>query len=72
MAYENIIVERDGAVATITISREKVRNALGEMGYSLETAERTSGPINGILFDRRHGTMWGASSNYGEDYGIAW
>src|SRR5947207_2970475 len=30
MAYENIIVERDGAVATITISREKVRNALNE------------------------------------------
>ena len=42
------------------------------MGYVITTAERTSGPINGILFDRRHGTMWGASSNYGEDYGIAW
>ena len=42
------------------------------MGYTLEFEERTSGPINGILFDRLHGTMWGASSNHGEDYGIAW
>ena len=30
MAYENIIVERDGAVAMITINREKVRNALNQ------------------------------------------
>ncbi len=28
MAYENITFERDGAVATITINRERVRNAL--------------------------------------------
>ena len=33
---------------------------------------RTSGPINAIFFDREHGTMWGGSSDYGEDYGIAW
>ncbi len=51
---------------------QEVRAGLERMGYALKTAERTSGPINGILFDRRHGTMWGASSNYGEDYGIAW
>ncbi len=25
-----------------------------------------------LLFDQAHGTMWGASSNHGEDYGIAW
>jgi gamma-glutamyltranspeptidase / glutathione hydrolase len=49
-----------------------VSDELVRMGYVVTTAERTSGPINGILFDRRHGTMWGASSNYGEDYGIAW
>jgi gamma-glutamyltranspeptidase/glutathione hydrolase len=49
-----------------------VRDELVRMGYVITTAERTSGPINGILFDRRHGTIWGASSNYGEDYGIAW
>jgi len=49
-----------------------VRDELEKLGYSITTAERTSGPINGILFDRSHGTFWGASSNYGEDYGIAW
>jgi gamma-glutamyltranspeptidase / glutathione hydrolase len=49
-----------------------VRSELRRMGYELTFEERTSGPINAILFDRRHGTMWGGSSNHGEDYGIAW
>ena len=42
------------------------------MGYTLEFRSGTSGPINGIFFDAKHGTMWGASSNHGEDYGIPW
>jgi gamma-glutamyltranspeptidase/glutathione hydrolase len=41
-------------------------------GYTLTFDERTSGPINAIWFDRKHRTMWGGSSNHGEDYGIAW
>ena len=49
-----------------------VRAELREMGYDLDYAARTSGPINAIWFDREHGTMWGGSSDYGEDYGIAW
>jgi gamma-glutamyltranspeptidase/glutathione hydrolase len=49
-----------------------VRSELVEMGYELTFEDRTSGPINAILFDRAHGTMWGGSSNHGEDYGIAW
>jgi gamma-glutamyltranspeptidase/glutathione hydrolase len=49
-----------------------VRNELRRMGYDMTFEERTSGPINAILFDRKHGTMWGGSSNHGEDYGIAW
>jgi gamma-glutamyltranspeptidase/glutathione hydrolase len=49
-----------------------VRNDLRRMGYDMTFEERTSGPINAILFDRQHGTMWGGSSNHGEDYGIAW
>ncbi|HEX2090747.1 MAG TPA: gamma-glutamyltransferase, partial [Longimicrobiaceae bacterium] len=49
-----------------------VRNELRRMGYTLVFEERTSGPINAIFFDRRHGTFWGGSSNHGEDYGIAW
>jgi gamma-glutamyltranspeptidase/glutathione hydrolase len=63
---------RPGHLLVATSTPESVRDALRGMGYTLETAERTSGPINGIFFDRRHGTMWGASSNHGEDYGIPW
>jgi gamma-glutamyltranspeptidase/glutathione hydrolase len=51
---------------------ESVRAELRRMGYTLETEERTSGPINAIMFDWKHGSFWGASSNHGEDYGIAW
>jgi gamma-glutamyltranspeptidase/glutathione hydrolase len=51
---------------------DSVRTTLTRMGYTLRFAERTSGPITAIWFDRRHGTMWGAASNHGEDYGIAW
>ena len=49
-----------------------VRSELREMGYDLTFAPRTSGPINAIFFDVATGTMWGGSSNHGEDYGIAW
>ena len=42
------------------------------MGYKLDFEERSSGPINAIVLDRAHGTMWGGSSNHGEDYGIGW
>ncbi|MFH1574615.1 MAG: gamma-glutamyltransferase [Acidobacteriota bacterium] len=49
-----------------------VRNELENMGYQLEFRRLTSGPINAMFFDRKHGTMWGASSNHGEDYGIGW
>jgi len=48
------------------------RKALKEMGYKLDVKERTSGPINAIYFDWKNGTMWGGSSNHGEDYGIGW
>jgi gamma-glutamyltranspeptidase/glutathione hydrolase len=51
---------------------DSVRGRLEAMGYTLRLRAKTSGPINGILFDREHGTMWGASSNYEEDYGIPW
>ncbi len=51
---------------------DSVRARLEAMGYTLKLRAKTSGPINGILFDREHGTMWGASSNYEEDYGIPW
>jgi len=49
-----------------------VRDELRGMGYTLEFQRLTSGPINAIYFDRAHGTLWGGSSQHGEDYGIAW
>ena len=49
-----------------------VRQKLGEMGYKLEIRQRTSGPINAVYFDWEHGSFWGGSSNFGEDYGIGW
>jgi gamma-glutamyltranspeptidase/glutathione hydrolase len=48
------------------------RQELRHMGYELTYDDRTSGPINAIFFDRANGTLWGGSSNHGEDYGIAW
>jgi gamma-glutamyltranspeptidase/glutathione hydrolase len=49
-----------------------VREDLVRRGYKLDYLKLTSGPINAIFFDRLHGTMWGGSSNHGDDYGIAW
>jgi gamma-glutamyltranspeptidase / glutathione hydrolase len=46
--------------------------SLRGMGYRIQTGAITSGPINAIFFDRRHGTFWGGSSHHGDDYGIAW
>jgi gamma-glutamyltranspeptidase / glutathione hydrolase len=45
---------------------------LRKMGYRPTVQSRTSGPINAIWFDWKHGSLWGGSSNHGEDYGIGW
>jgi gamma-glutamyltranspeptidase/glutathione hydrolase len=63
---------RPGVMLANASLPDSVRARLQAMGYTLRLRPRTSGPINGILFDREHGTMWGASSNYEEDYGIPW
>jgi len=49
-----------------------VREKLAAMGYKLDFKKYTSGPINAIFFGWKHGTFWGGSSNYGEDYGVVW
>jgi gamma-glutamyltranspeptidase / glutathione hydrolase len=48
------------------------RSQLADMGYDIEVVERTYSPITAILFDHEHGTLWGAASDYGDDYGVAW
>lgn len=45
---------------------------LRQMGYTLRFADRTSGPITAIYLDNKHGSFWGAASNYEDDYGIGW
>jgi gamma-glutamyltranspeptidase/glutathione hydrolase len=45
---------------------------LVKRGYNITTQPRTSGPITAIEWDHVHKTFWGAASNYGDDYGIAW
>ncbi len=63
---------KPGSILLIDKTPADVREALKKMGYTLSFDDRTSGPINAIWFDWKHGSMWGGSSNHGEDYGIGW
>ena len=63
---------RPGNILLHDKTPEAVRNELIKMGYILSFDDRTSGPINAIYFDWKHGSFWGGSSNHGEDYGIGW
>jgi len=60
----SILVNRD--------TPQDVVEKLKTMGYSVQQGNRTSGPINAIFLDQAHGSLWGGSSNNGEDYGIGW
>jgi gamma-glutamyltranspeptidase/glutathione hydrolase len=63
---------RPGAIVLRKDSPDWVNKELAKRGYSIELWNKTSGPINAIWFDWKHGTFWGGSSDYGDDYGIAW
>jgi len=63
---------RPGSILLHDSTPEAVRAELKKMGYTLSFDDRTSGPINAIYFDWKHGSFWGGSSNHGEDYGIGW
>ncbi len=63
---------RPGSILLQDKTSEAVRNDLKRMGYTFSFDDRTSGPINAIWFDWKHGSLWGGSSNHGEDYGIGW
>lgn len=63
---------RPGSILLPRNTPESVRSDLKKMGYTLQFGDRTSGPINAIFFDTKHNTLWGGSSNNGEDYGIGW
>jgi gamma-glutamyltranspeptidase/glutathione hydrolase len=63
---------RPGRILLGNVTPPYVRQELRRMGYITTYGDRTSGPINAIFLDARHGTIWGGSSNNGEDYGIGW
>ena len=63
---------RPGLIEINDATPPYVRDELKKMGYKIRSAAKTSGPINAIYLDREHGTMWGGSSDYGDDYGVAW
>jgi gamma-glutamyltranspeptidase/glutathione hydrolase len=63
---------KPGSIVLQTDTPPWVQKELIKMGYRLSFEDRTSGPINAIFFDWKHGSFWGGSSNHGEDYGIGW
>src|SRR5580698_10295684 len=63
---------RPGHILLNDVTPPYVRRDLLRMGYIPTYSERTSGPLNAIFLDGKHGTLWGGSSNYGLDYGIGW
>jgi gamma-glutamyltranspeptidase/glutathione hydrolase len=64
--------KKPGALTLNNDTPEWNRSELKRKGYILNYQPRTSGPINAIYFDWKHGSLWGGSSNHGEDYGIGW
>ncbi|GAO42948.1 gamma-glutamyltransferase family protein [Flavihumibacter petaseus] len=63
---------RPGQILLHASTPAYIRKELSRMGYQLRFENKTSGPTNAIFFDWKHGSFWGGSSNYGEDYGIGW
>ncbi|HMC86534.1 MAG TPA: gamma-glutamyltransferase, partial [Chitinophagaceae bacterium] len=63
---------RPGSIMLQSGTPDWVRKELRQMGYTLTFEDRSSGPINAIFIDWKHGSLWGGSSNHGEDYGIGW
>ncbi len=63
---------RPGAIVLRQDTPDWTRKELAKRGYSMDFWNKTSGPLNAIWFDWKHGSFWGGSSDYGDDYGIAW
>lgn len=63
---------KPGSIMLQSGTPEWVRRDLRKLGYTLTFEDRSSGPINAIYIDWKHGSLWGGSSNHGEDYGIGW
>lgn len=71
VSFKDRLAKHGQIILSNTTSKE-VQNKLKEMGYIIQLGNRTSGPINAIFLDDKHKSIWGGSSNNGEDYGICW
>ncbi len=65
-------VSEPGRIILRTDTPKEVLYSLSQKGYRIELEQLSSGPINAIYRDVKHGTLMGGSSNYGDDYGLAW
>lgn len=63
---------KPGQILLNSNTKAEDRETLKKMGYTPTYSDRTSGPINAVYFDWKHQSLWGGSSNHGEDYGIGW
>ena len=63
---------KPGELLLHTSTPQFIRKELKKKGYKLQFRSKTSGPINAIYFDNINKTFQGGSSDFGEDYGIAW
>lgn len=63
---------RPGSILVNRNTPTEIVEQLKKMGYSIRQSSRTSGPINAIFMDHKNNSIWGGSSNHGEDYGIGW
>lgn len=61
-----------GSILVNRTTPQEVVDKLEAMGYTVRRGTRTSGPINAIFVDQTQGSLWGGSSNNGEDYGVGW
>lgn len=69
------LTDRKPRPGQILVDKETAKEdieALKNMGYTPSLGARTSGPLNAIFIDSTHSSLWGGSSNNGEDYGIGW
>jgi gamma-glutamyltranspeptidase/glutathione hydrolase len=61
-----------GRIEVTPLVTDYTREQLEKMGYKVELVSRTYNPTTAIWFDHEHDTMYGAASDFGDDYGVAW
>jgi gamma-glutamyltranspeptidase/glutathione hydrolase len=70
-SFGDHLIEPGKLLLRADTSQDTIRR-LQRMGYTIVLERLTSGPINAIFVDQDFGTLMGGSSDYGDDYGVAW